>query len=135
MSEETSRGHGWWYFSPRGNHKLVLGVSFFIHGSKEHLFFIVAEVPLGFEVTWRTPQVDLNRRVNLAREEEESLDYLLKCQTLASKLLCKEALVNACLSSMKLGGNFCLDLSFCFLYIGESMDSQLIVVSPLPCSC
>ena len=90
----------------------MLGVSSSIHGWKEHFFFIVAKQSWGFEVAWRTPRTDLNRCVSLVREEEESLTYLLKCQTSASELLCEEALVNVDLSSMELEGSFCLDLSF-----------------------
>ena len=55
------------------------------------------------------PQTILNRRVSLAKEEEESLVYLLKCPALASDLLYNEALVNVGLISMELEGNFLLE--------------------------
>ena len=109
-------GGGWWYFSPRSNRKIVLGVSFFIHGWKEHFFFITVEVPWGFEVAWHTPRTDLNRHVSLVREEEESLAYLLQCSTSASDLLREETLVNAGLSPTEPTGNSRLALALFSLH-------------------
>ena len=109
------RGGGWWYFLPRSQRKIVLGVSSSIHRWKERFFFVTAEEVWGFEVVWCTPRMDLNSPIGLGQEEAESLAHLLECPYSAFELLEEEALVNASLSSTKLGGNSLLVLSLAFL--------------------
>ena len=41
---------GWWYFSPRSNHKIVLYAPSSIHGWKICFLFIAAEVLWGFKI-------------------------------------------------------------------------------------
>ena len=69
------------------------------------------------------------------REEEESFVYLFKCYTSTFELLHEEASVNVSLSLVEFEGNSYLDLSFCFLYIGEYTNPRLMVVLPLPYNC
>ena len=43
-------GEGWWYFSPRSNHKIVLDAPSSIHGWKIRFLFVAAKVPWGFKI-------------------------------------------------------------------------------------
>ena len=75
---------------------------------------MAVEEPWGFEVSWRTPQTDLNSLVDLGQEEVESLTHILGCPSSAFELLEEETLVNAGLNLVELKGNSLLDLSLAF---------------------
>ena len=61
---------GWWYFLSRKKYKLGLSLSSFIHGWKDHFFFVRASLPWDFRTSWECSNIKHNSNTEILPRDE-----------------------------------------------------------------